>query len=174
MQSTRMMMKLRAAAFGQSLKWAAKRTGDRAVVRRSVQQVSVAQQRPATAVVGALSLFTDDQHNRRAGSELVAVLLSSVLGMGYMATQCESTAKDDLTPAHVAKEDFQELVKSHDVDSMPVYTLEDVAKRNGDGGSRIWMTYGGVVYDVTDFIDNHPGGSEKIMSAAGSAIEPFW
>lgn len=36
------------------------------------------------------------------------------------------------------------------------------------------MSYGGVVYDVTQFIPNHPGGTEKILTAAGSAIEPFW
>jgi hypothetical protein len=36
------------------------------------------------------------------------------------------------------------------------------------------MTYGGYVYDVTDFIPNHPGGDEKIRLASGGAIEPFW
>ena len=29
-------------------------------------------------------------------------------------------------------------------------------------------SYGGVVYDVTNFVANHPGGSEKILLAAGS------
>lgn len=80
----------------------------------------------------------------------------------------------DLTPAHVAQENFQSVVESHDVESMPVYSLSEVAKNNGEHGSPVWMTYGGVVYDVTDFIQNHPGGSEKIMMAAGSAIEPYW
>ena len=30
------------------------------------------------------------------------------------------------------------------------------------------------MYDVTEFIANHPGGSEKILMAAGGAIEPYW
>jgi cytochrome b involved in lipid metabolism len=30
------------------------------------------------------------------------------------------------------------------------------------------------VYDVTDFVANHPGGQEKILLAAGGAIEPYW
>jgi sulfite oxidase len=30
------------------------------------------------------------------------------------------------------------------------------------------------VYDITDFVDNHPGGSSKIMLAAGQKLEPFW
>ena len=29
------------------------------------------------------------------------------------------------------------------------------------------------VYDVTDFVGSHPGGN-KILMAAGGAIEPFW
>jgi DMSO/TMAO reductase YedYZ molybdopterin-dependent catalytic subunit len=36
------------------------------------------------------------------------------------------------------------------------------------------MSFGGFVYDVTDFIPLHPGGTERISRAAGAAIEPFW
>ena len=36
------------------------------------------------------------------------------------------------------------------------------------------MTYKGNVYDITEFVANHPGGSEKIILAAGGALEPFW
>ena len=44
----------------------------------------------------------------------------------------------------------------------------DVSKNNGKNGKPIWMSYGGVVYDVTSFVQNHPGGSERILLAAGS------
>jgi len=37
----------------------------------------------------------------------------------------------------------------------------------------IWVTYKDGVYDITNFIINHPGG-DKIMLAAGKAIDPFW
>lgn len=57
---------------------------------------------------------------------------------------------------------------------MPVFTAQQVAKNNGQNGTPVWMTYGGNVYDVTKFVRNHPGGAEKIMQAAGSAVEPFW
>ena len=49
-----------------------------------------------------------------------------------------------------------------------VCNSEQVAENNGKDGKPIWMSYGGVVYDVSDFIYNHPGGSERIMLAAGS------
>lgn len=35
------------------------------------------------------------------------------------------------------------------------------------------MTYKFGVYDITDFIPNHPGG-KQILEAAGGAIDPFW
>lgn len=56
------------------------------------------------------------------------------------------------------------------------YTLEEVKKRRGgeEGGGRVWVTYGRGVYDITDFLSVHPGGSEKIALAAGSALEPYW
>ena len=53
--------------------------------------------------------------------------------------------------------------------------MSQVSKDNGKGtDNRVWMTYGGRVYDATDFIVNHPGGSEKILLAAGGKIEPHW
>ncbi len=36
------------------------------------------------------------------------------------------------------------------------------------------MTYKDGVYDVTDFLDMHPGGAQRLMLAAGGAIDPFW
>jgi hypothetical protein len=60
-------------------------------------------------------------------------------------------------------------------DQLPTYTMAQVSKNNGEGpAKRVWMTYGGCVYDVTDFIANHPGGSQKILLAAGGPIEPHW
>mmetsp|Transcript_64961 Transcript_64961/g.104978 ORF Transcript_64961/g.104978 Transcript_64961/m.104978 type:complete len:650 (+) Transcript_64961:39-1988(+) len=55
----------------------------------------------------------------------------------------------------------------------PIYTAEEVAKHTTEE-SRIWVTYKDGVYDITDFIANHPGGKDKIMLSAGKAIDPFW
>lgn len=40
--------------------------------------------------------------------------------------------------------------------------------------SRVWIIYKDGVYDITDFIPNHPGGEDKIKLAAGKSVEPFW
>lgn len=38
----------------------------------------------------------------------------------------------------------------------------------------IWVTYRDGVYDITKFVQNHPGGLERILKAAGGQIDPFW
>jgi len=53
------------------------------------------------------------------------------------------------------------------------YTMEEVAKHNTPE-NRVWVIFKDGVYDVTDFIEGHPGGTDKIMLAAGKSIEPFW
>jgi len=53
------------------------------------------------------------------------------------------------------------------------YTLEEVGKHDKKE-NRIWVTFGQGVYDITEFIDKHPGGSSKILMAAGGSIDPFW
>ncbi|XP_030634591.1 sulfite oxidase, mitochondrial [Chanos chanos] len=56
--------------------------------------------------------------------------------------------------------------------SFPVYTQEEVTKhRSLEEG--VWVTYKGGVYDITEFVAMHPGG-DKILLAAGGALEPFW
>ncbi|KAJ3358202.1 hypothetical protein HDU91_005282 [Kappamyces sp. JEL0680] len=52
------------------------------------------------------------------------------------------------------------------------YKRGQVAAHN-TSATGIWVTYENGVYDVTDFVKIHPGG-EKIMLAAGKAIDPFW
>ncbi|KAK7867174.1 hypothetical protein R5R35_008371 [Gryllus longicercus] len=56
---------------------------------------------------------------------------------------------------------------------LPTYTLDEVATHASkeDG---IWVTFRQGVYDITNFVDQHPGGHEKISMAAGGSVEPFW
>ncbi|XP_011500771.1 PREDICTED: cytochrome b5 type B-like [Ceratosolen solmsi marchali] len=48
------------------------------------------------------------------------------------------------------------------------YTLEEVARHNGRIEPRCWIIVRGVVYDVTDFMAEHPGGAELIAERAGT------
>ena len=55
----------------------------------------------------------------------------------------------------------------------PIIRRSDIT-RHRKKEDRIWVSHGDGVFDVTEFVDIHPGGSEKLMMVAGGAIEPFW
>lgn len=60
-----------------------------------------------------------------------------------------------------------------DADGMKVYRREEIAKHTTNEKG-VWVTYNGEVYDITKFIQNHPGGRDKISLAAGKDIGPYW
>lgn len=55
---------------------------------------------------------------------------------------------------------------------LPTFTADDVAAHDAKE-KKIWVSFQNGVYDITDFIDKHPGG-DKILMASGGALEPFW
>lgn len=55
---------------------------------------------------------------------------------------------------------------------LPVYSREEIRKHAGGGST--WVTYKDGVYDISEFINAHPGGAQKIRLAAGGSVEPFW
>lgn len=71
------------------------------------------------------------------------------------------------------EEEEEEIVPGEFKDGLPVYTRAQVAAhRTKETG--VWVTYKSGVYDITDFVVNHPGGAAKISMASGGSIEPFW
>jgi len=56
---------------------------------------------------------------------------------------------------------------------LPTYSLAEVATHT-TVEKGVWVTFRGGVYDITTFVQNHPGGVDKIMTAAGQSVEPFW
>lgn len=85
---------------------------------------------------------------------LASLAVSAALGLGLPPgwSQCEASDAAD-APAE--------------------YTPEEVAQHN-TAENGIWVTFKGHVYDITEFVELHPGGMSKIMLAAGGPLEPFW
>ena len=50
-----------------------------------------------------------------------------------------------------------------------IYTKEDVAQHKSE--KDCWITYKGVVYNVTAFLADHPGGEEYVLRHAGEDVE---
>lgn len=55
---------------------------------------------------------------------------------------------------------------------LPTYTMDEVSKHSSPGD--LWVSYGIGVYNITRFVPQHPGSSDKLMLAAGNAVDPFW
>lgn len=55
--------------------------------------------------------------------------------------------------------------------SLPEYSIEEVKKHTTE--SDLWTYYKGYVYNLTDFIKNHPGGN-VILNSGGKDLEKVW
>mmetsp|Transcript_34963 Transcript_34963/g.51959 ORF Transcript_34963/g.51959 Transcript_34963/m.51959 type:complete len:670 (-) Transcript_34963:83-2092(-) len=55
---------------------------------------------------------------------------------------------------------------------LPTIPLEDVSEHNDE--ESMWFTFRGAVYDMTGFLQGHPGGAPRLLMAAGQDLEPFW
>ena len=53
------------------------------------------------------------------------------------------------------------------------FTYDEIEKHKTKE-TKIYTTYKQFVYDITDFIDIHPGGKDYIMKCAGTSVEPYW
>ncbi|KAM7356060.1 uncharacterized protein ACRADG_001921 isoform 2-T2 [Cochliomyia hominivorax] len=48
-----------------------------------------------------------------------------------------------------------------------IYSLCEISENNGKNGKPVWIIIKGVVYDVTKFLKDHPGGDDIILEHAG-------
>lgn len=57
-------------------------------------------------------------------------------------------------------------------EELKVFTFEEVEQHKANDDC--WIVYNGKVYDVTSYIEEHPGGEEVILECGGAdATEPF-
>jgi len=55
---------------------------------------------------------------------------------------------------------------------LPLITIAEMQKHTDM--SSLWVSYQGYVYDATDFTLGHPGGTDRLLMAAGMDLEPFF
>ncbi|XP_029660614.1 probable sulfite oxidase, mitochondrial isoform X1 [Formica exsecta] len=109
--------------------------------------------------------FSKNTQNSVTSYATYVVVAVSVLGISYYAFKYK---KNVYTFNATQNIQCGQLRKD-----MKVYTLEEVGKHDNKE-NRIWVTFGQGVYDITEFVDKHPGGPSKILMAAGGSIDPFW
>lgn len=59
-------------------------------------------------------------------------------------------------------------------DDLKVFTLQEVSTRNGKDSELVWIVIKDAVYDVTNYIENHPGGPELVTEYAGTDCTKFF
>jgi hypothetical protein len=96
---------------------------------------------------------------RRAAAGLV------VGGGALLASRLRREDRTVQLPAAPARAWLRPLTASCEAaapaSDLPTFTKAEVAKHAG-GDAGVWVTLGNRVFDITDFIANHPGGVEKI------------
>ncbi|KAK9767163.1 stearoyl-CoA 9-desaturase [Basidiobolus ranarum] len=100
----------------------------------------------------------------------------SLFGLSY---NLKCFPKNEITKGQVQMQEKKiEAVKKtlnwgKSLDSLPVYTMEEVEKICRQE-NRQWIVINNIVHDVTDFVDDHPGGKALIKSGIGKdATEAF-
>ncbi len=127
------------------------------MIARSARALTRCTSSPAISVLGSNRIFNrvlDGHGNGQFSNFRNLAIAGAAIGLAVVVSVSE--------PANL--------------DSLPIYSRKDVAKRDGgsESGGRIWVTYGTGVYDITEFIASHPGGTSKILLGAGRDLEPFW
>lgn len=134
---------------------------------------------PVTVDVSCISATWGSCAHRQQSSEARSssrgqrwTVVGALLGLGAVVAY-GAHRKREVTFADSALFEDQPREPGDSVSLPPkIYTREEVRKHKtvADG---VWVTYGRDVFDITEFVELHPGGS-RIMLAAGGSLEPFW
>lgn len=110
-------------------------------------------------------MHTSQSSRARAGNSVIRVYGSLALA-AISAIALAVYSKDPLlTEAGTRNDERKKNTK--------YFRLKDIKAHGAESRNGIWVSRGTSVYDITEWIDGHPGGS-VIMRAAGSALEPYW
>jgi hypothetical protein len=95
----------------------------------------------------------------------LAIVIVLLVGARIMLNQ------DSGSPPPESNITRSEAIVGRDAGETPTYTEEDVASRNNR--TECWTIINGVVYDITDYIDYHPGGDEILLACGKDGTSLF-
>jgi len=74
--------------------------------------------------------------------------------------------------AAIQQEKAEKLRLAGDAGELPMISLKEFRKHTDENS--LWVAYNGAVYDVTNFVAEHPGGKWSLLSAGGQDLEGLW
>lgn len=133
----------------------------------------------STAAMATAASSTEDDLTNRNLKSTQKIFANNTNSNICHCEEATTNPKQETTNEITATSTNSSNNNNEEEDNLPTYTMSQVSNYNGqlsptNPNKRIWMSYGGMVYDVTEFIANHPGGSEKILMGAGGPVEPYW
>ena len=96
-----------------------------------------------------------------------------IAGIGAAGTAVV-LAKTFSTKPHVIAECVEQKKAGEERPDLPYFSKKEIAEHNDARTEGVWVTYRDGVYDITQFLPQHPGGTEKLLLAAGGAVDPYW
>lgn len=111
----------------------------------------------------------ENQSNRKSyqyKALFLGVTATSVFGYYFLVNRKRKYAYTD-----AKKQELEDKAGQYRGD-LPSFSIEEVSKHTTKK-DKIWVVFKEGVYDITDFVDGHPGG-DQILIAAGGSVEPFW
>jgi len=131
--------------------------------------------RSTAAAVGAASLIGAASALMLANLDAAALEEASAIEEGEYQFQKRPEQKypsPETSPLHPKESHHSDYNDPPPRPDLPTFSLEDVAEHNDE--SSMWFTFRGAVYDMTFFINGHPGGTPRLLMAAGQDLEPYW
>jgi len=132
--------------------------------------------RVGAGLLASFGVFYGISSTDRLTPRVLARSLDSEAFQSEIKSQSNKSAPgtdEDVIPSSDKPEVIQPPFVEKDDPNQPFFTEAELAShRTPETG--IWVTFKGGVYNITDFVEMHPGGRPKIMMAAGASIEPFW
>ena len=158
-RTTKTMMYTRYIAFRHG------RQGIRAL--SSISTGNLSSGRSTAAAVGAATLFS-------AAFLLASQGTTAALEEEYKFQKRpeQKYPSPERTPIHLKQSHHSDYNDPPPRPDLPTFTLEEVAEHNDE--SSMYFTFRGAVYDMTFFINGHPGGTPRLLMAAGQDLEPYW
>ena len=60
------------------------------------------------------------------------------------------------------------------IESLPTLPLTEVANPTGENKGKMLVSHEGIIYDVTEFVNHHPGGRDLLLTANGLDLGHFF
>jgi len=154
----------------------------RAPSRRHQHSASAASSTPRVRylVVGggaAIGVATIAADPARAHAALRDVVSFDDMSLSQKSAASKKLKTKQEHPTHSALDGGKVTVELDPevVADLPLMSLEEVEAARADKGSeQLLCTYEGIVYDVTEFAEAHPGGKELLLTATGCDLAHYF